>query len=135
MFGTPVDAVLVGLNMFTEFKPDIIVSGINYGNNSHICAIYSGTVAVAAEGAINGFPAIALSACCTFDDAIDKQMNWNKIASDLVSCVVLAWKSEMPKFHFISVNYPCTSSCEKVVKTVVTTYGYFIFRFICIYFI
>ena len=59
--GTPADAVRVGLYLFKETPPDIVVSGINVGNNVSICAIYSGTVAACAEGAINGFPAIAFS--------------------------------------------------------------------------
>lgn len=129
VFGTPVDSVLIGLSLFADFKPDIIVSGINLGNNSHICAIYSGTVAAAAEGAINGFPAIALSAGCTFDDEIDKNMNWESIASDLVECVFLALKSEIPKFHFLSVNYPCYPNSE-ALKAVVATYIFLFLKFI-----
>ena len=59
--GTPADCVKLALNKILHFKPDLIVSGINHGSNSSINVIYSGTVAAAIEGAINGIPSIAFS--------------------------------------------------------------------------
>ncbi len=59
--GTPADCVKLALNKILHFKPDLIVSGINHGSNSSINVIYSGTVAAAIEGALNGIPAIAFS--------------------------------------------------------------------------
>jgi 5'-nucleotidase len=41
--------------------PDLVISGINSGLNTGIHVLYSGTVAAAVEGAILGFPAIAVS--------------------------------------------------------------------------
>jgi 5'-nucleotidase len=60
--GTPVDCVKMALDRFYDDElPDLIVSGINHGSNASICSIYSGTVAVAREGAVNGIPAVAFS--------------------------------------------------------------------------
>ena len=61
--GTPVDCVIWGLPMLAEegIKPDFIFSGINHGMNTGLAAYYSGTVAAAREGALNGFHSIALS--------------------------------------------------------------------------
>ncbi|MFQ3579409.1 MAG: 5'/3'-nucleotidase SurE [Bacteroidales bacterium] len=59
--GTPVDCVKFVLNKYLNTNPDLLLSGINHGSNSSISSIYSGTVAAAREGAINGIPSIAFS--------------------------------------------------------------------------
>lgn len=59
--GTPVDCVKVALSHIMESKPDLIVSGINHGSNTAINTIYSGTVAAAMEGAIQGIASLAFS--------------------------------------------------------------------------
>lgn len=59
--GTPTDCVLLGLYHLMEEPPDLVVSGINRGANLGDDVLYSGTVAGAFEGAINGFPSIAVS--------------------------------------------------------------------------
>jgi 5'-nucleotidase len=59
--GTPVDCVrLVALGLM-DFKPDIVVSGINHGENLGDDITYSGTVAGAMEGIVIGVPGIAVS--------------------------------------------------------------------------
>ncbi len=62
--GTPADSVYVGLYAkdLLGKKPDLIVSGMNHGLNLGIDVFYSGTVAAAREGALQGFPALAVSA-------------------------------------------------------------------------
>ncbi|MCD6346442.1 MAG: 5'/3'-nucleotidase SurE, partial [Bacteroidales bacterium] len=59
--GTPADCVKIGLNKILNRKPDLIVSGINHGSNSSVSLFYSGTVAAAFEGCMNGIPSIAFS--------------------------------------------------------------------------
>ncbi len=59
--GTPVDCVrLVALGLM-DFVPDIVVSGINHGENLGDDITYSGTVAGAMEGIVIGVPGIAVS--------------------------------------------------------------------------
>lgn len=58
--GTPVDCVLVAL-CYLNFRPDLILSGINAGVNVGSDVHYSGTVAGAMEGTLDGIPSIALS--------------------------------------------------------------------------
>jgi 5'-nucleotidase len=61
--GTPVDCVrLVALGLM-DFEPDIVVSGINHGENLGDDITYSGTVAAAFEGIVIGVPGIAASLC------------------------------------------------------------------------
>lgn len=59
--GTPSDCVHVALTGGIAFKPDLVVSGINQGQNMGDDTLYSGTVAAATEGFLFGIPAIAFS--------------------------------------------------------------------------
>ncbi|MEL6452488.1 MAG: 5'/3'-nucleotidase SurE [Pseudomonadota bacterium] len=59
--GSPADCVLAGLYQVLDGPPDLILSGVNRGNNSAENALYSGTLGAAIEGALQGIPAIALS--------------------------------------------------------------------------
>jgi 5'-nucleotidase len=59
--GTPSDCVHVALTGLLERRPDLIVSGINNGQNMGDDTLYSGTVAAAMEGFLFGVPAIAFS--------------------------------------------------------------------------
>ena len=59
--GTPVDCVRFGELGLVGERPDLIVSGINYGYNLGDDVTYSGTVAAAFEGILLGIPGIAIS--------------------------------------------------------------------------
>jgi 5'-nucleotidase len=59
--GTPSDCVHIALTGILSFKPDLVVSGINQGQNMGDDTLYSGTVAAATEGFLFGIPAIAFS--------------------------------------------------------------------------
>ena len=53
--GYPADCVLAGLHHILKGSPpDIILSGVNRGNNSAENALYSGTLGAAIEGALQG---------------------------------------------------------------------------------
>lgn len=59
--GRPADCVKLAVDQLLNRQPDLVVSGINDGANVSINVLYSGTVAAAAEGALLGFPSIAVS--------------------------------------------------------------------------
>ena len=60
--GTPADCVLLGLNVvMKDNPPDVILSGINHGQNIADDIGYSGTIGAAYEGAINNIPSLAFS--------------------------------------------------------------------------
>lgn len=60
--GTPADCVNLALTgALAGPRPDLVVSGINIGENLGEDVLYSGTVAAAMEGALHGVPAIAVS--------------------------------------------------------------------------
>lgn len=62
--GTPADSVYVALNepQVTPRRPSLVVSGMNHGLNLGQDVFYSGTVAAAREAALQGLPAMAVSA-------------------------------------------------------------------------
>jgi 5'-nucleotidase len=59
--GTPADCVRVGVLGGLFERPDVVVSGINHGVNLGDDVRYSGTVSAAAEAALLGLPAVAIS--------------------------------------------------------------------------
>lgn len=60
--GTPTDCVIMGVrHIMKDNPPDLILSGINSGQNVAEDVTYSGTIAGAIEGTILGIPSIALS--------------------------------------------------------------------------
>ena len=60
--GTPTDAVMMAVaHLLKDEPPDLVLSGVNRGANLGEDVTYSGTVSAAMEGAMAGFPAIALS--------------------------------------------------------------------------
>jgi 5'-nucleotidase len=59
--GTPTDCVVTAYHGLLDDRPDLVVSGINHGPNMGEDVFYSGTVAAAIEGTLQGAPAIAAS--------------------------------------------------------------------------
>lgn len=60
--GSPADCVLAGVHdVMKNARPDLVLSGVNRGNNSAENALYSGTLGGAMEAALQGLPAMALS--------------------------------------------------------------------------
>ena len=60
--GTPADCVLAGIyEVMAPHSPDLVLSGINRGNNSGENTLYSGTIGAAIEASLHGITGIALS--------------------------------------------------------------------------
>jgi len=59
--GSPADCVLAALYDVMPERPDLVLSGVNRGNNAAENTLYSGTIGAAMEAALQGLPAIALS--------------------------------------------------------------------------
>jgi 5'-nucleotidase len=60
--GSPADCVLAGIyDVLQGARPDLVLSGVNRGNNAAENVLYSGTIGGAMEAALQGIPAIALS--------------------------------------------------------------------------
>ena len=98
--GTPVDCIKVALSHILQSKPDLIVSGINYGSNTATNTLYSGTVAAALEGAIQGITSLAFS-LTTYENADFTYAG--KFARKLAKKVLL---EGLPPDTILSVNIP-----------------------------
>jgi 5'/3'-nucleotidase len=98
--GTPTDCVLLAIKEFLPEPPDLVISGINEGPNMGEDVIYSGTVAAAMEGALLGFPALAVSL------ASRKALDFRTAAS--VSARLAARLLELPLCDrfLLNVNVP-----------------------------
>jgi 5'-nucleotidase len=59
--GSPAQAVQHGILELSPRPPDLVVAGINYGENVSVSITISGTVGAALEGAAAGIPAMAVS--------------------------------------------------------------------------
>src|SRR5690349_9932959 len=59
--GTPTDCVIMGIRHILDAPADLVLSGVNRGQNVAEDVTYSGTVAAAMEGTVLGVPSIALS--------------------------------------------------------------------------
>ncbi len=107
--GTPVDCIKLALNIFTKRKPDLIIGGINHGDNSSVNAHYSGTMGVATEGALQGYPAIAFSLCDHSADA-----DFTPLAPYLLDFVFKSIAIGLPAFTCLNINFPKVSKFEGI---------------------
>ena len=114
--GTPVDCVKVALSHILKVKPDLIVSGINYGSNTAMNTLYSGTVAAALEGVLQGIPSLAFS-LTTYENADFTYAA--KFARTLVREVL---KRGLPPDTILSANIPNLPESE-IRGVLVTSQG------------
>ena len=98
--GTPADCVKLALSGFLNEEPNMVVSGINAGDNLGDDVIYSGTVAAAIEGRFLGLPAIALSSAGKTD------MYYDTAGSVALELVKRLNRSPLPAGLILNVNVP-----------------------------
>ena len=101
--GTPTDCVHLALTGMLDWKPDIVVSGINEGANLGDDILYSGTVAAALEGRHLGLSAVAVSLCSS-RSAVNAHY---ATAAAVAKQVVLRLKDDpLPSQTILNVNVP-----------------------------
>ena len=83
--GTPSDCVKFALSHLLSEKPDIVISGMNDGENSGVSGFYSGTVAAAREGAFWRLPSFAFSLSKGGEDYLS---GYAKTALDILDAVI-----------------------------------------------
>ena len=98
--GTPTDCVLLGTHKILPGKPDLIVSGINKGENLGDDITYSGTVSAAIEGTILGIPSFAVSLVGR------KKFNFTHAATFSVRLARNLLRHGLPKNTLLNVNVP-----------------------------
>ena len=98
--GTPADCVHLAVTGLLDFRPDLVVSGINDGCNLGDDTIYSGTVAAAMEGYLLGIPSIAVS---LNSRAMKHAATAGRVAQDIVR----RWQQNPPGAAWLlNVNVP-----------------------------
>jgi len=117
--GTPTDSVLLAvLELMTDRRPDLMLSGINRGGNLGEDITYSGTVAAAMEASLLGIPAIALSQ----NRSGSGRTRWHTAehhAPDLIRRLVAhGWPANV----LINVNFPDVEA-DRVEGVAVTRQG------------
>ncbi len=99
--GKPADCVKFGINVILDGKkPDLVVSGINFGGNDGCSVFYSGTVAGAREGALMGVKSFAVSLDC-FDNP-----DFSIAAKFTAKLAKWAHKTDIPQGTFLNANVP-----------------------------
>lgn len=102
--GTPVDCVKIAWEqLLTERKPDLILGGINHGDNSTVNNHYSGTMGVAMEGCMKYVPSIAFSSC-----DYDPEADLSYLRDYVRSIVSRVLREGLPKGVCLNVNFPKT---------------------------
>lgn len=99
--GTPVDCVKVALNEYIERQPDLVVGGINHGDNSSVNSHYSGTMGVVTEAALQGYPSVAFSLCDHSPEA-----DFTPLQPYIIDLVFKAIAVGLPPFTCLNVNFP-----------------------------
>jgi 5'-nucleotidase len=104
--GTPSDCVIMGVrHVLKDRRPDLILSGVNRGQNVAEDVTYSGTVAGAIEGTLLGITSIALSQ--NFDRSREDIEDMFGVArahgADVVKKIV---EANFGRDRLINVNFP-----------------------------
>lgn len=99
--GTPVDCVKLALAEVCERKPDVVIGGINHGDNASVNTHYSGTMGVTLEGCMKYIPSIAFSLCDNNPDADFSPMRpyVRRITQQVLS-------DGLPQGVCLNVNFP-----------------------------
>jgi 5'-nucleotidase len=103
--GTPTDCVIMGVRkLMIDNPPDLILSGVNKGQNVAEDVTYSGTIAGAMEGTLLGVPSIALSQCYSPDGVF-----WDCAESHAPGLIRKIMARGLPQGVLMNLNFP---ACE-----------------------
>jgi 5'-nucleotidase len=119
--GTPVDCIKLALSELTpDRKPDMVIGGINHGDNASVNTHYSGTMGVTMEGCMKYIPSVAFSLCDHREDADFEPL---RRLIRLITKKVLT--SGLPTGVCLNVNFPVVPEFKgvKVCRMAKGTWG------------
>jgi len=121
--GSPADCVKFAVSFLLPVRPDIVVSGMNNGDNSGLSAFYSGTVAAAREGAFWNIPSFAFSMCA---GGMPYAGQYAEAARSIMEKILTAnHKPIDPKIYY-NVNFPpCGPKLMKGCRVTWQSMAYF----------
>lgn len=107
--GTPVDCVKMALDKVLDRRPDMIIGGINHGANSSVNILYSGTMAIAIEGAMLNIPSIGFSSL-----SYDTEYNMDHYGKWIKEIIENTLKNGIPESTCLNVNLPVSEKIEGI---------------------
>lgn len=103
--GTPTDCVMLALGgLIPDWRPDLILSGVNRGQNLAEHVTYSGTVAGAMQGMELGVPSVALSQA--YDFGPESHVHWETAETHAPAILRRLIESGWPEGVLININFP-----------------------------
>jgi 5'-nucleotidase len=104
--GTPTDCVIMGVRkIMADRRPDLVLSGVNRGQNVAEDVTYSGTIAGAMEGAMLGIPAIALSQA--YGGVHGRpSIEWDSAEAHAAPLIRKIVAAGVPQGGLVNVNFP-----------------------------
>ena len=107
--GTPVDCVKMALAELCPRRPDLVLGGINHGDNGSVNTHDSGTMGVVMEGAMKYIPSVAFSLCDHRADAdfLPLEQLIRKITQQVLA-------EGLPQGVCLNVNFPLVDEYKGV---------------------
>jgi 5'-nucleotidase len=113
--GSPAQSVQLGIHSILKRLPDLVVSGINYGENPSTDITMSGTVGAALEAAAHNVPALAVSLELASEDwfSYDKEVDFSAAAYFTRFFARLLLEHPMPAdVNLLNLNIPAQATPE-----------------------
>src|SRR5271157_2873496 len=110
--GTPTDCVIMAVRrIMADKRPDLVLSGVNRGQNVAEDVTYSGTIAGAMEGAMLGVPALALSQA--YGGVMGRpSIEWDSTEKHAVPLIRRILAAEISPGGLVNVNFPACAADE-----------------------
>ena len=102
--GTPADCAIVGVRAIMPEAPDLVLSGVNAGQNIADDVVYSGTIGGAMEARLMGIPAIAVSQAYRWDET--KYVPWETTKRHAPDVLGRLLDMRFDGTTFLNVNFP-----------------------------
>lgn len=106
--GTPTDCVIMAVRHLMPEPPDLVLSGVNAGQNVCDDISYSGTVAGAMEGTMLGFKSVALSQAHRPDS--DREALWDTAERHAPAILEKLAAMDFPAGVLFNVNFPAVAA-------------------------
>lgn len=107
--GTPDDCVKMAFEKLLPKTPDVVLGGINHGDNCAVNAHYSGTMAVALEGCIKRIPSIAFSS-----GYMDADTDFSYMKQSVQKIVKMVLDEGLPVGVCLNVNVPAIKDLKGI---------------------
>jgi 5'-nucleotidase len=119
--GTPTDCVIMAArSILVDHRPDLVLSGVNRGQNVAEDVTYSGTIAAAMEGTLLGIPSLAVSQA--YGPQGRDHIHWDCARHHAPGVIRRLLEEGIPKDILFNLNFPNVAPAE-VAGVAVTVQG------------